>query len=178
MNTAYVYLQLYKLFDDNTPLKTDCGRLCGGACCKDGDTPDSMGMYLFPGEKKVFELLSPDWIKIEASDFYYTSGGVRRNVPIAFCSGSCDRYQRPLSCRIFPLTPYTGSDGKLRIITDPRAKSICPLAAAMRKDEYNHGFVRNVERTFRLLMKNRRFADFMKDYSAYLSEYLKFFNEE
>ena len=29
------------------------------------------------------------------------------------CDGTCDRYQRPLACRIFPLTPYLGKDGKI-----------------------------------------------------------------
>lgn len=170
MNTAYVYLQLYKLFDDITPLKIDCGKLCGGACCKGDDS----GMYLFPGEKKVFDLLSPDWVTVESSDFYYTSGGIKKNVPIAMCKGECDRFQRPLACRIFPLTPYVGADGKLQIITDPRAKSVCPLSKAMRKDEYNAKFVKNIERAFTLLMKNKSFADFMTEYSAYLDEFLKF----
>ena len=50
MNTAYIYLQLYKLFDDITPVPVDCGQLCDKACCKGDDS----GMFLFPGEKEVF----------------------------------------------------------------------------------------------------------------------------
>lgn len=170
MNTAYVYLQLYKLFDDITPIKADCGKLCNCACCKGDDS----GMYLFPGEKKVYELINPSWIRIEQSDFYYTCEGKKRNVPIAMCNGKCDRFQRPLACRIFPLTPYL-ENGELKIITDPRAKSVCPMAKVMKKDEYSPEFVRNVERTFKLLMKNKVFRDFMNSYSEYLSEYLRFF---
>ena len=68
MNSAYVYLQIYKLFDSCTPIKADCGQLCDKACCK-GD--NDCGMYLFPGEKEVYKLLSPDWVKIEQSDFTY-----------------------------------------------------------------------------------------------------------
>ena len=49
MNTAYIYLQLYKLFDDVTPVPVDCGQLCDKACCKGDDS----GMFLFPGEKEV-----------------------------------------------------------------------------------------------------------------------------
>ncbi len=173
MNSAYVYLQLYKLFDDITPIRVDCGDLCGKACCKGEDS----GMYLFPGEKKVFDLLSPSWVKVESSDFSYTSGGKNKNVPIAMCKGSCDRYQRPLACRIFPLTPYLDENGTLRIITDPRAKSVCMLSRVMKKEDYAPEFVKNVERTFTLLMKNKDFTEFMKAYSEYLKEFMKFFEE-
>lgn len=173
MNSAYVYLQLYKLFDDITPIRVDCGELCGKACCKGEDS----GMYLFPGEKKVFDLLSPKWITIECSDFSYTHKGKEKTVPIAMCDGTCDRYQRPLSCRIFPLTPYLNENGALEIITDPRAKSVCPLSKVMKKEELAPEFVRNVERTFTLLMKNREFADFMTEYSKHLREFMKFFKE-
>ena len=31
-----------------TPLKSDCGKMCGKLCCKG---PDEKGMRLFPGEK-------------------------------------------------------------------------------------------------------------------------------
>lgn len=172
MNTAYVYLQLYKLFDSATPLLVDCGQLCSHACCK-GDG----GMYLFPGEKKVYDLLKPDWIKISESDFTYKSGGKEKKVYFAECTGKCDRYQRPLACRIFPLTPVLKENGELEIITDPRAKSVCILAKAMRKDEYTDKFVRNVEKAFKILMSNKQFADFMKSYTEYINEYKKFFNK-
>ena len=101
MNTAYVYLQLYKLFDEITPVPVDCGELCSKACCMGDDS----GMYLFPGELEVFKLLTPDWAKIENSDFKYTHNNKTYSLPICFCDGSCDRFQRPLACRIFPLTP-------------------------------------------------------------------------
>lgn len=173
MNSAYVYLQVYRLFDKITPIKADCGKLCNKACCNGDDS----GMYLFPGEKKVFELLNPEWIAVEESDFNYKVDGKKKNVPIALCKGKCDRYQRPLACRIFPLTPYLNKDGELEIIMDPRGKSVCPIAKLMKKDELDNEFVKNVERTFKLLMKNREFKEFMSEYSAYISEYLKFFQD-
>lgn len=71
MNTAYIYLQLYKLFDDVTPVPVDCGQLCDKACCKG----DDRGMFLFPGEKEVFNLLNPDWVRIEKTDFTYDYNG-------------------------------------------------------------------------------------------------------
>lgn len=171
MNTAYVYLQLYKLFDDSTPIPADCGILCGKACC----AGDESGMYLFPGEKKVFDLLTPDWAHIERSDFTYTYNGSEKPVHIAFCNGACDRFQRPLACRIFPLTPYLDAQGRLQIIVDPRAKPVCPLSAGLEADQFDASFIRNVRKAFTLLCKNREFKAFLRDYSAYLDDFLKFY---
>lgn len=172
MNTAYVYLQLYKLFDNCTPIKPDCGQLCNKACCS-GDG----GMYLFPGEKKVFELLNPSWIKISDSDFTYLKDGKEISVPFASCNGSCDRYQRPLACRIFPLTPILDENNNIKIITDPRAKSVCPLARGLYTNEYDSRFIRNIERSFKLLMHNKDFAEYMKAYTEYINEFNRFFKE-
>ena len=170
MNSAYVYLQLYKLFDDVTPLEVDCGKLCGGACCRG----DDCGMYLFPGEKKVFDLLEPDWISIEKSDFKYTYNKKEKNLYIAFCTGKCERYQRPLACRIFPLTPILTEKGRMDIIIDPRSKSVCPLGKTLKLNEYSNKFLNNLKKTFSLLNKNPEFHEFMKVYSDYLRDFQKF----
>ena len=37
------------LLENETPLKTDCGALCGAACCRT-DADGKGGVYLFPGE--------------------------------------------------------------------------------------------------------------------------------
>lgn len=169
MNSAYLYLQLYRLFDGVTPVPADCGALCGKACCRGDDG----GMYLFPGEERVYSLLQPDWIKIEDSDFTYEFNGTEKHVPIAFCNGRCDRYQRPLACRIFPLTPYL-EKGKLSVITDPRSKAVCPLGKALTLDDYDRAFVRNVRNCFILLSKNPEFRAFLEEYSQYLDEFLRF----
>ncbi len=172
MNTAYVYLQLYRLFDHSTPLKADCGKLCGSACCKGEDS----GMYLFPGEDAVFRLLNPDWSQIEKADLSYSFGGKEKNVPILFCNGNCDRYQRPLACRIFPLTPYVDKSGKLEIIMDPRAKSICPISRELSADELDYNFIKNVKKAFLLLSKNNEIKEYLVKYSEYIDEYRKFFD--
>lgn len=171
MNTAYVYLQLYKLFDDTTPVPVDCGQLCSKACCSGDDS----GMYLFPGELEVFKLLNPDWVKIENSDFKYTHNNKTYSLPICFCDGSCDRFQRPLACRIFPLTPVLDENKKLKIIKDPRGKPVCPLARSFKLSDFDRKFVKQVENTFKLLMKNKQFADFMEEYTKYINEFEKFF---
>ena len=172
MNSAYIYLQLYRMFDKRTPIKADCGALCGKACCKG----DDCGMYLFPGEKKVFDMLKPDWAYIEQSDFSYTYKEKSKKVPVIFCNGKCDRYQRPLACRIFPLSPYMDKDGNISVITDPRAKAICPLSQALSVEEYDATFVKAVYRTFGILSSNKEFYAFLDTYSRQLDEYLKFFD--
>lgn len=172
MNAAYVYLQLYRLFDRVTPLSSDCGVLCNKACCNG----DESGMYLFPGEKKVFELLNSSWSKIENSDFTYTHQNRKKKVPILFCNGQCSRYERPLACRIFPLTPYLDQEGTLQIIIDPRAKSLCPLSTNLDINEFSDDFIKNIKKTFYILLSNKEFYSFMRAYSEYISEYLKFFN--
>ncbi len=171
MNTAYVYLQLYKLFDDVTPVQVDCGQLCGKSCCKGDDS----GMFLFPGEKEVFRLLDPDWIKIEDTDFTYEYNDKTYKTPIALCKGECDRFQRPLSCRIFPLTPYIGDDGKIDVIVDPRGKGICPMAKAFFPEDFDEVFVRNVKKAFVLLSKNKHVYTFLKEYSGYIDEFRRFY---
>jgi len=171
MNTAYIYLQIYRLFDNAMPIKGDCGKLCNKACCKG----DEGGMYIFPMEKSVYDLINPAWVKIESSDFTYEYQGRTKNVPILFCNGDCDRYQRPLACRIFPLTPYLNGEGKLEIIVDPRAKSLCPLSRQLDVDEYDYKYVKNIKKAFTLLMKNDEFKAYMQAYSAYIDEYRKFF---
>lgn len=170
MNSAYLYLQLYRLFDSITPVRADCGGLCDKACC----CGDDSGMYLFPGEASVYRMLAPEWIRIEDTDFTYTYKGAEKNLKIAFCNGSCDRYQRPLACRIFPLTPYLDGD-KLRVITDPRSKAVCPIGRSFGIDDYDRSFVRNVYTAFVILSKNREFRAFLTEYSRYLDDYLKFF---
>lgn len=172
MNSAYIYLQLYRLFDDVTPVSVDCGRLCNKACCKGEDT----GMFLFPDEKAVFSLLKPDWVRIGDTDFTYEYNEKTYGVPIAMCSGECDRYQRPLACRIFPLTPYLNENGKLEIIVDPRGRGICPMAKAFNIDDFNPAFVKNIKKAFTLLCKNKRFYAFMREYSNYLDEFKRFHN--
>ncbi|MBR4172775.1 MAG: hypothetical protein IKR46_00185, partial [Clostridia bacterium] len=165
--------QLYRLFDKSTPIKADCGKLCDKRCCKGDDG----GMYLFPGEEKVYRLLKPSWAKIEESDFFYEFGGKKKNVPILFCNGNCDRYQRPLACRIFPLTPYINTEQKAEIIVDPRAKSICPLSQNLEVKDFDGKFCKNVKKAFSVLEKSKEIAEYLKKYSEYIDDCKKFFEE-
>lgn len=97
-----------------TPLKRDCGRVCGRRCCSSPEGEDR-GMLLFPGEEDLYENLE-GWRILPA--------GLEL---LVICPGTCRREERPLSCRIFPLLPLPGETG-IRVATDERARAVCPLA--------------------------------------------------
>ena len=97
-----------------TPLKKDCGRVCGAACCRSMEGEET-GMLLFPGEETMYRHL-PGW-RIRTGE----AGNV------AICPGHCERSERPLSCRMFPLLPLLRGE-EIRTVMDLRAGAVCPLA--------------------------------------------------
>ena len=109
MQTNYekMYKRIYRILGELTPLRADCGSLCGCACCK-GDS--NTGMRLFPYEESALEIKA-------------TSDGGR----LAVCNGTCDRNCRPLACRIFPFFPTIDEKGKIFVEPDIRASNLCPL---------------------------------------------------
>ena len=96
-----------------TPLKTDCGRVCGARCCRSLEGEET-GMLLFPGEEEAY-LENPEWKVRE------TGAGL-----LAVCPGTCSRDERPLACRIFPLLPVI-REGTVKAAADQRARAVCPL---------------------------------------------------
>ena len=106
------------LLENLTPLKTDCGRLCQGACCQGNDTT---GMLLFPGEEAFYERC--DFARIIPAGFEL--GGTPAKLFV--CSGTCERGNRPLACRLFPLFLKFKEEGVTKLRMDVRAKAVCPL---------------------------------------------------
>lgn len=106
------------LLRELTPLKTDCGRLCAGACCQ-GD--EKTGMLLFPGEEAFYEGCT--FARIIPAGF--SLGG--QDAQLLVCDGTCDRDNRPLACRLFPLFLKFKEDGVTKLRMDVRARSVCPL---------------------------------------------------
>ena len=98
---------------DVTPLKTDCGKVCGARCCRTLEGEET-GMLLFPGEEEAYRG-KPGWKLRE------TAAGT-----LLVCSGHCAREERPLACRIFPLLPVI-RDGTVKAAADLRARAVCPL---------------------------------------------------
>lgn len=157
------YNQIYTILSSHTPLRGDCGKACNKACCegdKDGD-----GMYLFPGEEQMYDSL-PSWAAISETDFEYSKG---KFAPLFSCDGVCDRDMRPLSCRIFPLSPYISPEGELSVIVDPRARGMCPLSALYVSD-FEPKFVDAVSRVGIELMKNPETKQFLTAFSRMIDE--------
>ena len=130
------------LLENVTPLTTDCGLLCGHACCKpDNDAGDSV--WLFPGEEET----SYTWGEVTPVRLPVT--GVQAKS--LFCTSFCERDKRPFQCMIFPLVPYF-SDKKnaWSVRMDRRAFAVCPLASCGKKG-LNPEFVKNAETAVRIL---------------------------
>lgn len=110
------------LLRDLTPLKTNCGRICGGACCQpDPEEDGENGMLLFPHEEEWYREPIEGFLFHLLDDDTLYAGGKR-----LVCEGKCVREHRPLACRIFPLRMAVRADGVTAEI-DPRAWWICPL---------------------------------------------------
>ncbi len=103
-----------ELLENVTPLKGDCGRVCGHACCR-ADENGKGGMLLFPGEEKLYLGDGDFEIRQDAS--------VIPDGLLITCPGRCRREKRPLGCRFFPLRPTA----KGRAVMDRRSAWVCPL---------------------------------------------------
>lgn len=128
---------IYRLLDRVSPVPWDCGTLCGSACCSCGTEDDlkdndfQLGMYLLPGEEKIFTM-KEDWLiwsveYAEAFDFPDSWFGkiyfIRCKTPPV-----CPRESRPLQCRTFPLAPHLTEDGMLQMILSTSTLPYrCPL---------------------------------------------------
>ena len=138
-----------------TPLNLDCGLTCGGACCRPlpGETT---GMLLFPGEEAYY-------VGREGYAMTRTSQGT-----LLVCSGRCNRADRPLSCRMFPLIPVLREDG-IKVATDQRAKAVCPLAR-QGKDALSAEFVSAVREVGRILAEDETQRAFLMQLTAQQDE--------
>ena len=134
-----------------TPLKRDCGRLCGARCCRSLEGEET-GMLLFPGEEEAY-LDKPGW------EIRPTGRGA-----LLLCPGTCRREERPLSCRLFPLLPLPGEDGRIRVATDRRARAVCPLAR-QGKTAMDPAFISAVREAGELLLADPDQAYFLEQLS-------------
>ena len=136
---------IYRLLDRVSPVPYDCGTLCGCACCvpRDNEKDDGgdidLGIYLLPGEEKIFTG-EEDWItwnydNVDDYDFPDSWSG-----RIAFLSCNtppvCNRKMRPMQCRTYPVTPHLISlpdspdpnkEMLILILSDLEAPYTCPL---------------------------------------------------
>lgn len=151
---ASLYKKVFKVLGELTPLKVNCGQLCGGACCK-GD--ENTGMRLFPHEESTLEIRTSE------------SGG-----RLAVCSGSCNRDERPLSCRIFPFFPTIDEKGRIFAELDQRAARLCPMVAHADDIEFDRRFIRAVKKVGKLLARDEECRSFLYDVTEEIDLYSEF----
>ena len=154
-----ILLDARRAIGDKTPMLRDCGALCGAACCQ-ADADGQGGVYLFPGEAAL--LADCGWGRILPDDF----------APMLVCDGMCDRAQRPLGCRIFPLTPVRGKDGRWTVRMDVRARAMCPLAASGLAG-LDPAFPRAVRDALRIIATDPEGEVFLEKWAALEAEYRK-----
>lgn len=145
------YEKIFKILGDLTPLTADCGRLCGGACCK-GD--EKTGMRLFPNEQTSLVVTE-------------TEDGGR----LAVCDGSCNRNERPLSCRIFPFFPTVDEKGRVFVELDYRAVRLCPMVSHADDIVFDKRFLKAVKKVGKLLVKDPACRAFLEETTAEIDMY-------
>ena len=152
MSSLSSVLAARALLECLTPLKTDCGRLCAAACCQ-GD--EETGMLLFPGEETLYEACAFAGVL----PLHFALGGTQARLLV--CKGRCERENRPLACRLFPLFLRFKEDGTTKLRMDPRAKAVCPLTdygiRALDPD-----FKQAARRAYDLLLEDEDCAAYLK----------------
>ena len=147
-----------ELLKELTPLKTDCGALCAHACCA-GD--DETGMLLFPGEDALYKDCA--FGKVIPADF--TLGG--QEAKLFVCSGRCERENRPLACRLFPLFLAFLKNGGTKVRIDDRARAVCPLCD-YGMTGLDQEFVDAARKAYDLLLEDETCRAYLRDlYKAF-----------
>ena len=153
IKTAYGFLKY------STPLRLDCGKLCSQSCCNE----EEKGMLLFPGEENLFK---------NDDDFVIHKDEKGRNV--LFCDGFCDRQKRPISCRIYPLFPYTYEENGevfLKVIYDIRGINSCEIVNKHLK--VKRRFISDVRKAGKVLLEDEKCRDFLLDISREIDDIIK-----
>jgi hypothetical protein len=163
LNPKELYGYVYKKLGGITPIPADCGKLCKKACCAGGD---DAGMYLFPREKELYNRQS----NVSNRRWYKIINLSHKKAVFFTCKGECRRIGRPLSCRIFPLTPYITKTGDFSVIIDPRAKSVCPLAKSGTFEYLDPKFVEKVTETMTFLLKFQSVREYFHFVSREIDE--------
>lgn len=148
----------YARIGDLTPMVNDCGALCGAACCH-ADADGQGGVYLFSGEAARIENCA--WVE------RIVPGGF---APVMLCDGRCDRDLRPLGCRIFPLTPVRGKNGRWTVRMDARARAMCPLVRSG-VGGLDPDFVKAARDAVRIIAKDEAGEAFLDQWRALEEEY-------
>lgn len=159
------YIAIYRLLNRVSPIASDCGQLCNAACCSCEDTsstPDGtdydMGIYLLPGEEKVFNM-KEDWLKwsIEEAEDYDFPESWFGKIYFIRCKTPphCHREMRPLQCRFYPLSPYLTEEGRLQLIYSiAQLPYECPLVKYKERYKLEEDFIKATYTVWKRLIKD------------------------
>jgi len=156
MDFDELYTKAGQIIKDKTPLKADCGLICGKNCCKGNE---ETGMLLFPNEKTDLKIISG------------------KNGNLAVCNGRCDRKNRPLSCKIFPFFPVINQNGKIEAVLDYRGYSVCPMIKNENIIKFDRRFIKAVKKVGKLLYKNPECKEFIDRVSKDIREEKEILNK-
>ena len=157
-------IQAREMLENLTPLKSNCGLLCGGACCE-ADEDGQGGVLMFPGERDLIK--DEPWLEMQPSPM--PVGDIDWGMMV--CEGKCDRKARPLGCRIFPLTPYRSANGtEWKVRTDRRAWVMCPLMKYGVKG-LDPEFVATVKQALNLIASDPDGEEFLEEWQELEESY-------
>lgn len=172
------YKAMYRLLDHVSPVNIDCGTLCDAICCTYGSGHDSkdfqLGIYLLPGEEKVFSK-KDDWLiwsSERAEDYDYPDSWYGK-VYFVRCKTPpiCPRHLRPLQCRTFPLAPHISKNGELKLIL---SKSDLPYKCPLITEgmELTPEFIKATYTVWKRLIKDHLIYDLVNMDSRSREHYL------
>ena len=164
------YQQIYEWTKNDSPLDTDCGRLCGAICCAD---TESYGIYLLPGEESMFTR-EEAWLTWEVQDADDPGFPDSWSGPVYFlsCHGQCDRDKRPMQCRTYPAAPHLTEDGRFILILETLETSYrCPLIEdPSNLESFSHEWLHNLYHSWAMLLNDPLIYDLIQmdsDYRRY-----------
>ena len=180
------YKAIYRLLDRVSPVNYDCGKLCDAACCNcggdaktDDGTDYEMGIYLLPGEEKLFTM-EEDWLKwsIEDALDYDFPDSWFGDIYFVRCKTPpiCPRPMRPLQCRFFPLAPHLTENDELTLILCTAElpyscplithnSAVCNISCHQRSSHsyrLNDDFIRATYTVWTHLIKDKRIYDLVR----------------
>ena len=158
-----------------SPIRGDCGDLCGHACCVCDETlPETqkdsrLGIYLLPGEEKLFTRRE-DWLtwntdSVEDYDFPLSWSG---KIHFVRCNNAphCVRKLRPIQCRTFPLAPHITHGGVYHVVLNTdELPYVCPLVAE--RIPLDGRFIRATYTVWKHLIRDPLIADLVRADSLY-----------
>lgn len=124
-------------------------------------------MLLFPGEEFMYQEPDRDWFHIQDSNITLPDG---YRIKLLICERECPRDKRPLSCRIFPVTPYLNKDNRVEFRLDLRSLGICPIVFNPGVNPVEEDFIESLYDTFPPLLHDDRIIEFIEILSRQLDE--------